>query len=99
LILNLMKRLLRKPLLHFLLIGVALFAVYHFVQAPTKAAPSSKQIQLSLDELSQMVLLFQSQWKREPTVKELDHLVENKVQVEILYREGLAMGLDKDDEI
>src|SRR5206468_3786371 len=55
--------------------------------------------QLSLDELSQMVLLFQSQWKREPTVKELDHLVENKVQVEILYREGLAMGLDKDDEI
>ena len=26
-------------------------------------------------------------------------MVENKVQHEILYREALAMGLDKDDEI
>jgi peptidyl-prolyl cis-trans isomerase C len=96
---NLIRPLLREPLLHFLLIGTALFGVYRYVQPATKAGPSSRQIQLSLDELSQMVLLFQSQWKREPTVHDLDRLVENKVQVEILYREGLEMGLDKGDEI
>ena len=94
-----MKRLLQEPLLHFLLIGAALFAVFHFVQPAREPAPLSKQIQLSLDDLAQLALLFQSQWKREPTAPELEHLMETKVQTEILYREALAMGLDKNDEI
>ena len=94
-----MKRLLREPLLHFLLIGAVLFGVYHHVQPAHEAAASSKQIQLSLDDLAQLALLFQSQWKREPTAPELERLMETKVQTEILYREALAMGLDKDDEI
>ena len=93
------KRLVREPLLHFLLIGALLFAVDHYVQPARGTAPSSKQIQLTLDDLGQMVILFQSQWRREPTTQELQQLVENKVQEEILYREGLAMGLDKDDTI
>jgi len=33
-----MKRLLREPLIHFLLIGAALFAVYHYVQPVRSAA-------------------------------------------------------------
>ena len=43
--------------------------------------------------------MFQAQWRREPTPEEFNRLVEQKVQEEILYREALAMGLDKDDEI
>src|SRR5262245_5931765 len=46
-----------------------------------------------------MVLLFQSQWRRDPTPEELNRLVENRVQEEVLYREGLALGLDKGDTI
>jgi parvulin-like peptidyl-prolyl isomerase len=94
-----MKRLVREPLIHFLVIGALLFAVDRYVQPAGGAAPSSKQIQLTLDDLGQLVMLFQSQWRREPTAQELSQLVENKVQEEILYREGLAMGLDKDDTI
>ena len=67
---NRMKRLLREPLLHFLLIGAVLFAVYHYLQPAHEPAASSKQIQLSLDDLAQLALLFQSQWKREPTAPE-----------------------------
>jgi peptidyl-prolyl cis-trans isomerase C len=93
------KRWLREPLIQFLLLGAALFAVGRYVRPVRDAAPSSNQIQLSLDELTQLTLLFRSQWQREPTVQELDRLVENKVQEEILYREALAMGLDKNDEI
>jgi len=93
-----MKRLLREPLIHFLLIGAALFGIYHFAQPDGAFAPS-RQIQLSLDELAQLALLFQSQWRRAPTPDEFNRMVENKVQGEILYREALAMGLDKDDEI
>lgn len=85
--------------MHFLLIGAALFVVFHYVQPAREPASSSKQIQLSLDDLAQLALLFQSQWKREPTAPELERLMDTKVQTEILYREALAMGLDKDDEI
>jgi peptidyl-prolyl cis-trans isomerase C len=94
-----MKRLLREPLLHFLLIGAALFALYHYAQPLRSAAPSSKQILLSPDELGQLAALFQSQWKRDPTPDEFGRMVEQKVQSEVLYREALAMGLDKNDEI
>lgn len=97
--LSTLKRGLREPLVHFLLIGILLFAVDHYMQPVGGAVPSSKQIQLSVDELTQLVMLFQSQWRREPTAQELNRLVENEVQEEILYREGLAMGLDKDDTI
>ncbi|MGA7879399.1 MAG: peptidyl-prolyl cis-trans isomerase [Terrimicrobiaceae bacterium] len=94
-----MKRLLREPLIHFLLIGAALFAADHYLQPASGAAPSSKQIQLSLDELAQLAALFQSQWRRDPTPEEFGRMVEQKVQSEVLYREAMAMGLDKNDEI
>ncbi len=94
-----MKRLLREPLIHFLLIGAALFAAYHYLQPAQSAAPSSKQIQLSVDQLAQLAVLFQAQWRRDPTPEEFGRMVEQKVQSEVLYREALAMSLDKDDEI
>jgi hypothetical protein len=94
-----MKRLLREPLVHFLLIGAVMFGVYALAPDARTRPAASKEIRLSLDEISQLTLLHQSQWRRLPTPQELQRLVENKVQQEILYREALAMGLDKDDEI
>jgi len=93
------KRLLREPLIHFLLIGAVLFGLYGLTQSGPPATAPSKEIRLSLDEIGQLTLLYQSQWRRPPTPQELERMVENKVQQEILYREALAMGLDKDDEI
>jgi parvulin-like peptidyl-prolyl isomerase len=94
-----MKHLLREPLVHFLLIGGALFGVYALAPDDRAGPATSKEIRLTLDEIAQLTLLHQSQWRRPPTPQELRRLVENKVQQEILYREALAMGLDKDDEI
>jgi hypothetical protein len=94
-----MKRLLREPLVHFLLIGAVLFGIYGLMPSDRTASASSKEIRLTRDELAQLALLFQSQWRREPTPEEFGRLVENRVQSEVLYREALAMGLDKDDEI
>ncbi len=94
-----MKRLLREPLVHFLLLGAALFALYQYTQGGRTAAPSSKEIRLTADDIAQLALLFQAQWRRLPTPQELERMAENKVQQEVLYREALAMGLDKDDEI
>ncbi len=94
-----MKRLFREPLLQFLLIGGVLFAAYRFVQPLSKPAAAANEIRLSPDDLTRMALLFQSQWKRQPTASELERLMESRIQMEILYREALGMGLDKDDEI
>ena len=94
-----MKRLLREPLLHFLLLGAVLFGAYAYAERGHGDAGQSKQIQLTVDELSQMVLVFRSQWRRDPTPQELRQLVEEKVHEEVLYREALALGIDKDDTI
>lgn len=105
-----MLRILREPLVHFLLIGAALFAIYRYfppaapAPKPVQAAAApgqtpSRQIVFSFDSLGRLATLFQAQWGRDPTQKELDRLVEAEVHEEILYREGLAMGFDKDDEI
>jgi peptidyl-prolyl cis-trans isomerase C len=94
-----MKRLLREPLLHFLLLGGLLLAVNAYLQRGRGGVESSKQIYLTLDDLSAMDIYFQSQWRRQPTPDEFRALVESKVREEVLYREALAMGLDKDDTI
>jgi peptidyl-prolyl cis-trans isomerase C len=93
------KRWLREPLLHFLLIGIAVFAVYAYTHRGRGGFESSRQITLSVDELGQMDMYFESQWHRQPTPAEFQAMVEDKVREEVLYREALAMGLDKDDTI
>jgi peptidyl-prolyl cis-trans isomerase C len=93
------KRWLREPLLHFLLLGAAMFAAYGYTQRGGGGVEPSTRIVLSLDDLRQLEMYFEAQWQRPPTPEEFGRLVEDKVQEEILYREALAMGLDKDDTI
>ena len=97
--LSTVKRWLREPLLHFLLIGVVLFAVYAYTNRGPIGIESPTQIVLSLDDLRTMESYFESQWHRSPTPQEFQAMVEDKIKEEVLYREGLAMGLDKDDTI
>jgi peptidyl-prolyl cis-trans isomerase C len=94
-----MRRILREPLLHFLLLGVALFAAYGYTQRCRGGVESSRQIALTLDDMRQLSLYFESQWRRPPTPDEFNGMLEDRIQEEVLYREGLAMGLDKNDTI
>lgn len=94
-----LKRWSREPLLHFLLMGLLLFGAYAYFQRGRGGVESSKQIALSLDDLRTMEMYFESQWHRQPTPAEFQAMVEDKVREEVLYREALAMGLDKDDTI
>ncbi len=99
LLIPLLTRWFREPLLHFLLIGLAVFGIYAYMHRGRGGVESSRQIVLSLDELQQMDTYFVSQWHRQPSPAEFQALVEDKIREEVLYREGLAMGLDKDDTI
>ena len=73
-------RWLREPLLHFLLLGLVLFAADAYMQRGRGGVESSRQITLSLDELRQMDMYFESQWHRQPTPAEFQALVEDKIR-------------------
>jgi peptidyl-prolyl cis-trans isomerase C len=96
--LSICKRSVREPLVHFLLIGLALFVVYAFVNRG-QSGNVNHQIVISLDDVRQLDISFVSQWRRQPTQEEFTGLIEGFIRQEILYREGLAMGLDRDDTI
>jgi hypothetical protein len=93
------KRFLSEPLVHFLLLGSALFGLYSYFSPDGASENTDYDIYLTPDELLQMNVYFESQWKRPPTIEEFGHLLENRVEEEVLYREALAMGLDQDDTI
>ena len=88
--------LLREPLLHFLLIGLALFVLYGRV---SPGDSDSRRIVISPSHVDEMVRQFQSTWQRPPTRVEINGLIDTYVRDEIVYREGLSIGLDKDDAV
>lgn len=90
-------KLLREPLLHFLVIGAALFGVFHLAGAGEEAAPG--EIIVSAGQIASMEVIFSRTWQRPPTAKEIEALVGDYIRDEVLYREGVAMGLDRDDTV
>jgi peptidyl-prolyl cis-trans isomerase C len=95
---GILRKAFREPLVHFLIIGLALFGLYAWIERG-RASNRNYQIVLTLDDLRQLDMSFVSQWHRQPTPVEFRALVESFIRQEVLYREGLAMGLDKDDTI
>jgi hypothetical protein len=82
-------------LLHFLVLGAALFSLFSIVdkkdaEAPTKVIVSASRVATLADG-------FARTWRRPPTEQELQGLVEDYIRDEIFYREGRAAGLDRDD--
>jgi parvulin-like peptidyl-prolyl isomerase len=94
-----LKRWRREPLLHFLLAGLALFAGYRLLHQDVNGRDSSDRIVLTEDDLRQMKVAWLGQGRPSPTPEEMRNLIEGKVREEVLYREALALGLDKGDTI
>jgi hypothetical protein len=86
----------REPLLHFLLIGAALFLYYDLVGDGDGEAPP-KRIHVTSGQVAQLAANFERTRMRQPTQDELDAMVESHVREEIFYREAMAMGLDQND--
>jgi len=90
-------RLLREPLLQFVALGLLLFIGYRALHRT--AGPQPGRIELTADDLRQIGLAWVAQGRPVPTPAEMQALVDGRVREEILYREALAFGLDKDDTI
>lgn len=92
-----MKRIIKDPLLHFLLIGAALFLVFGFFKGP--AGNEENRIVITRGDIDALQANFVRTWQRPPTENELQGLIDNRVEDEIAFREGAAMGLDRDDAV
>ena len=89
----------REPLVHFLLAGFALFVFYALLQPERFVADTSRRIELSATDVARVELAFIARWQRRPSSAELQSLIADEVRNEILAREAIALGLDKDDVI
>jgi hypothetical protein len=92
-----MKKLLKDPLLHFLLIGALLFLVFELIKSP--AGIQENNIVITSGDIEALQANFARTWQRPPTEKEISGLIEERVRDEIAYREAVAMGLDQGDSV
>jgi PPIC-type PPIASE domain len=92
-----MKRLLKEPLLHFLMLGAAIFAIYNWL--PKRSSGEPGKILITQGQIGQLATGFAKTWQRPPTTQELAGLVRDRVREEVYCREAMALGLDKDDTI
>lgn len=91
------QQVLREPLVHFLLIGAALFATFSLRDDTSVRRPDT--IVVDASRVERLSSGFARTWMRPPTARELEGLIDEYVIEEILYREGLALGLDRDDTV
>jgi peptidyl-prolyl cis-trans isomerase C len=88
------RKLLGEPMLHFLLIGIALFGAYRWV---SPGDSRGRRIVITAGVVGDLVTQYVAARGREPSTTELNKLIESYVRDEILYREGVRLGLERDD--
>ena len=88
-------RVLREPLVHFLLIGIGLFGLYSIIQPAVD--DDLNRIVITSSQKDQIEAQFSRTWMRPPTEDEYNALIKSYVRDEVYYREAIALGLDKDD--
>jgi hypothetical protein len=92
-------KLLREPLVHFLLIGAALFGLFAWRGAAVAPVTPNDQIIITPGLIDNLKTSYERASGHAPDAKQLDQAVEIFVREEILNREARALGLDRDDTI
>lgn len=94
---NVFGKIIREPLLHFLLIGGGLFLLFNMMNVETVEKPN--RIVVTQGQVALMADKFTQTWERPPSNEEIDSLIDNYLLDEVYYREALALGLDEDDSV
>jgi hypothetical protein len=92
-----MQRLLREPLLHFLILGGMIFVLYGAVSEP--APEPVNIIRIGPERIAQLSKSYQAVWRRPPSAEELEGIIDNEIRDEVYYREAVSLGLDTNDTI
>jgi parvulin-like peptidyl-prolyl cis-trans isomerase-like protein len=100
-VLSTIYRFLRQPLLHFLVLGGLIFAFYDLVTPEVTEIVGDPQGEIVITSLQvdRLATEFQAIWQRPPTPEEQQKLIDNFIREEVLVREALRLGLDRDDTV
>ena len=90
-------KLLREPLVHFLILGALLLLASNFVNKRTSG--DSRKIIVTPGQIEHLDDTFTRANQRPPTKEELEGLIRDYIRGEVYYREALALGLDRDDAV
>ena len=91
-----MRDLLRTPLVRVAVLGMLVAAAILIAKGPP-TADASRRVVITGADLLQLRAAFMRTWQREPTADELRGSLEQHIRQEVLYREALARGYDRDD--
>jgi hypothetical protein len=80
------------------LLGAALFALEAWTR-PASGPAGQGEIVVGEARVRNLAQNFHRTWQRAPTREELDGLVEAHVREEVMVREAIVLGLDRDDAI
>ena len=83
----------------FVLLGALIFAVSAWRVGRRPAESAAARIEVTAGTIAWLREGYERQWHRAPDADELRGLVNDHLREEVLYREALAMGLDRDDSI
>jgi hypothetical protein len=89
-------RLIREPLVHFLLLAGLIFAAYGLLAGREE---TEEAIVVTPAKVEQMASIFARTWQRPPTADELKGLIDDYVKEEIYVREAMRLGIDQDDTV
>jgi parvulin-like peptidyl-prolyl cis-trans isomerase-like protein len=92
-----LAKLLREPLVHFLVLGAVLLAL--FGVRDDRPPGDRQRISVGAEQITRMSDMFERTWQRPPTQQEMKGLIEDLLREEIFYREALVMHLDRDDTV
>ena len=88
-------RLVRDPLVHFLVAGLLIF----FASQAWHDVHDQRVILVTPERAAELSTKYRLQFGTAPSEAQMTQLIDAYVLQEALYREGKAMGLDRDDEI
>ena len=93
-----LTQLAREPLIHFVLIGAGIYGAYALYGIPDEDF-ADNTIVVGAGRIGAFISAWEPRWNRPPTEQELNGLINQFIREDILYREAVVMGLDKDDPI
>ncbi|RLA24745.1 MAG: hypothetical protein DRQ63_10690, partial [Gammaproteobacteria bacterium] len=95
---NKLSRLLKEPLVQFLVIGACIYGAYAlFGEAQEDFRDTT--IRVDSNRINAMISQWEKRWNRLPTRAEIDGLIQAYIREDVLYRQAVAMGLNEDDPI
>lgn len=93
-----LKKIFNEPLTYFVLIGAAIFLLYGTINNESELA-SGENIIISDSDIDRLVEVYERTWSNSPDSTTLRGLIQNHLDQEMMYLEGLKLNLDHNDEI